>query len=187
MVLGNGHFASSWCRPLGRVFRAVRRGLERAVRQPPDGSWRSGRRRCFGGVAGWRACCNTSGFQLQCAAFFQPARTGSAAVSAAVATPGSIDPGSSSGMPIYEYRCEACGAELEKLQKISDPPLRDCPECSRATLVKQVSASSFRLKGSGWYETDFKTGKKKNGVADSTSDSGAGAGKSTSGAGSSAA
>ncbi|MEY3660129.1 MAG: hypothetical protein RLZZ169_954, partial [Pseudomonadota bacterium] len=64
-------------------------------------------------------------------------------------------------MPIYEYRCEACGAELEKLQKISDPALRECPECGRETMVKLVSATSFRLKGSGWYESDFKTGKKK--------------------------
>ena len=71
-------------------------------------------------------------------------------------------------MPIYEYRCESCGAELEKLQKISDPPLRDCPACGKSALAKLVSASSFRLKGSGWYETDFKTGKKKNGAAEAT-------------------
>ena len=70
-------------------------------------------------------------------------------------------------MPIYEYRCASCGAELEKLQKISDPPLLECPECGKDALVKLVSASSFRLKGSGWYETDFKTGKKKNGAGDS--------------------
>lgn len=69
-------------------------------------------------------------------------------------------------MPIYEYRCESCGADVEKLQKISDPPLRDCPACGKPALAKRVSASSFRLKGSGWYETDFKTGKKKNGAAD---------------------
>ena len=69
-------------------------------------------------------------------------------------------------MPIYEYRCQACGAELEKLQKISDPPLSECPECGKEALVKLVSASSFRLKGGGWYESDFKTGKKKNGVGD---------------------
>jgi putative FmdB family regulatory protein len=69
-------------------------------------------------------------------------------------------------MPIYEYRCESCGAELEKLQKISAPALRECPECGKDTLVKLMSASSFRLKGSGWYETDFKTGKKKNGAAE---------------------
>jgi putative FmdB family regulatory protein len=67
-------------------------------------------------------------------------------------------------MPIYEYKCESCSAVLEKLQKISDEPLRDCPECGKSTLVKLVSAPSFRLKGSGWYETDFKTGKKKNGA-----------------------
>jgi putative FmdB family regulatory protein len=67
-------------------------------------------------------------------------------------------------MPIYEYKCESCSAVLEKLQKISDAPLRDCPECGKSTLVKLVSAPSFRLKGSGWYETDFKTGKKKNGA-----------------------
>jgi putative FmdB family regulatory protein len=72
-------------------------------------------------------------------------------------------------MPIYEYRCTSCSAEMEKLRKISDPPLVQCPECGKDTLVKLVSASSFRLKGSGWYETDFKTGKKKNGVGDADS------------------
>ena len=70
-------------------------------------------------------------------------------------------------MPIYEYRCSACAAELEKLQKIADAPLVECPVCGKPALVKLVSASSFRLKGSGWYETDFKTGKKRNGVAES--------------------
>jgi len=65
-------------------------------------------------------------------------------------------------MPIYEYRCSACGHELEKLQKMSDAPLTDCPECARPALTKLVSATSFRLKGGGWYETDFKTGAKKN-------------------------
>lgn len=75
-------------------------------------------------------------------------------------------------MPIYEYRCTSCGAELEKLQKISDPPLVQCPECGKDALVKLVSASSFRLKGSGWYETDFKTGKKKNGAGDADASSG---------------
>jgi putative FmdB family regulatory protein len=72
-------------------------------------------------------------------------------------------------MPIYEYRCSACGAELEKLRKISDPPLLECPACGKETLIKLVSASSFRLKGSGWYETDFKTGKKKNGAGEDSS------------------
>jgi putative FmdB family regulatory protein len=65
-------------------------------------------------------------------------------------------------MPIYEYQCEACGHKFEKLQKLSDGPLKDCPACSESTLTKLVSAAAFRLKGGGWYETDFKTGKKKN-------------------------
>tara|TARA_B110000305_G_C19311218_1_gene574067 strand:+ start:649 stop:951 length:303 start_codon:yes stop_codon:yes gene_type:complete len=63
-------------------------------------------------------------------------------------------------MPIYEYHCASCGADLEKIQKFSDPVLTDCPSCGKASLKKLVSASSFRLKGSGWYETDFKTKKK---------------------------
>jgi len=64
-------------------------------------------------------------------------------------------------MPIYEYRCERCGHELEKMQKVSDPPLTDCPACGQPTLTKLISAAGFRLKGSGWYETDFKKGDKK--------------------------
>ena len=88
-------------------------------------------------------------------------------------------------MPIYEYRCASCGAELEKLQKISDPPLFECPECGKDTLQKLISASSFRLKGSGWYETDFKTGKKKNGAGEAASE-GAGSADSSTAAGTSA-
>jgi putative FmdB family regulatory protein len=65
-------------------------------------------------------------------------------------------------MPIYEYRCAGCGYEMDRLQKISDPPLTDCPACGRPALQKLVSAAGFRLKGGGWYETDFKSGKKKN-------------------------
>ena len=65
-------------------------------------------------------------------------------------------------MPIYEYQCQKCGNELEALQKISDAPLVDCPGCEAPELKKKVSAAAFRLKGSGWYETDFKTGGKKN-------------------------
>lgn len=65
-------------------------------------------------------------------------------------------------MPIYEYRCAECGHELEKLQKISDAPLVECPVCGKQALQKLVSAAGFRLKGGGWYETDFKRGKKKN-------------------------
>ena len=63
-------------------------------------------------------------------------------------------------MPIYEYRCAACGHELEALQKISDPPLVDCPVCGKAELRKRVTAAAFRLKGTGWYETDFKNSAK---------------------------
>ena len=65
-------------------------------------------------------------------------------------------------MPIYEYQCEACGHVFETLQKISEQPLVDCPNCGKPALKKLVSAAAFRLKGGGWYETDFKTGSKKN-------------------------
>ncbi|MCP5208901.1 MAG: zinc ribbon domain-containing protein [Hahellaceae bacterium] len=65
-------------------------------------------------------------------------------------------------MPIYEYMCKSCGFEKDVLQKLSDQPLTDCPECLQPEFTKQISAAGFRLKGSGWYETDFKTGKKKN-------------------------
>lgn len=65
-------------------------------------------------------------------------------------------------MPIYAYRCDACGHELDALQKISDAPLTDCPDCGAAALKKQLSAPAFRLKGSGWYETDFKKDGKRN-------------------------
>jgi len=59
-------------------------------------------------------------------------------------------------MPIYEYRCEACGFQKEFLQRISDAPLKDCPECGKQSLAKMVTAAGFQLKGSGWYATDFK-------------------------------
>jgi putative FmdB family regulatory protein len=65
-------------------------------------------------------------------------------------------------MPIYEYRCTACGHELEKLQRLSDAPLSVCPDCGEADLQRLVSAAAFRLKGGGWYETDFKKDGKKN-------------------------
>ena len=64
-------------------------------------------------------------------------------------------------MPIYEYRCGACGHYLDALQKMSDAPLRKCPECGKAKLSRLVSAPQFRLKGTGWYETDFKGDKDK--------------------------
>lgn len=70
-------------------------------------------------------------------------------------------------MPIYEYQCSACEHEHEALQKMSDPALTDCPACGKPALVKKVSAAGFRLSGSGWYETDFKSGKKKNLAGDS--------------------
>jgi len=60
-------------------------------------------------------------------------------------------------MPFYEYQCEACSAHVEVLQKISDAPLRKCPTCGKQKLKRLLSAPVFRLKGSGWYETDFKS------------------------------
>lgn len=84
-------------------------------------------------------------------------------------------------MPIYEYQCQACQQHLERLQKISDEPLRVCPACEQPALKKLVSASAFRLKGGGWYETDFKTGNKKNLSADPGSDSGSDSGGGSSG------
>lgn len=74
-------------------------------------------------------------------------------------------------MPIYEYRCEACGHEFEKLQKISDPMITDCPECGQAQVKKLISAAGFRLKGGGWYETDFKKSGKRNLAGDDSSGS----------------
>ena len=65
-------------------------------------------------------------------------------------------------MPIYEYQCEACGHRHEALQKVNDPLLIDCPECGKPALKKLISAAGFRLSGSGWYETDFKSDNKKN-------------------------
>lgn len=63
-------------------------------------------------------------------------------------------------MPIYEYRCDACGNEHEAIRKFSDAPLTTCPACGKDALVKKVSAAGFQLKGSGWYQTDFKGGSK---------------------------
>lgn len=72
-------------------------------------------------------------------------------------------------MPVYEYECQVCGKYLEALQKISEPPLTDCPACGKPELKKLVSAAGFRLKGSGWYETDFKSKDKKKNLHDSAS------------------
>ena len=68
-------------------------------------------------------------------------------------------------MPIYAYRCSACGHAQDVLRKVSDPPLTVCPACGAATFVKQVTAAGFQLKGSGWYVTDFRDGSKKSGKA----------------------
>ena len=65
-------------------------------------------------------------------------------------------------MPIYEYVCKGCNKHHEVLQKINDTPLKKCPACGEERLAKQVSRASFRLSGSGWYETDFKTGNQRN-------------------------
>jgi putative FmdB family regulatory protein len=69
-------------------------------------------------------------------------------------------------MPIYAYRCAACGHAKDVLQKMSDPPLVDCPACGQPRLEKQVTAAGFQLKGSGWYVTDFREGQKKADKAD---------------------
>ena len=61
-------------------------------------------------------------------------------------------------MPIYEYRCTACGHQKDHLQKMSDAPLTTCPACGAETYAKQISAAGFQLKGRGWYATDFKGG-----------------------------
>ncbi len=82
-------------------------------------------------------------------------------------------------MPIYEYQCQACRHEFERLQKVSDKPLSICPECHKPELKKMVSAVAFRLKGGGWYETDFKTGNKKNLSSDAGADGGGSTAKPT--------
>lgn len=79
-------------------------------------------------------------------------------------------------MPIYEYECTACGHGFEAIQKMSDTPLVDCPACAKPQLRKKLSASAFHLKGSGWYQTDFKGGKK---APASEGDSGAASAKET--------
>jgi putative FmdB family regulatory protein len=75
-------------------------------------------------------------------------------------------------MPIYAYRCESCGFEQDLLQKVSDAPLTQCPECQRDTFRKQLTAAGFQLKGSGWYVTDFRSGSSgangSKGAADAT-------------------
>lgn len=83
-------------------------------------------------------------------------------------------------MPIYEYECQECGHQVEVLQKISDDPLTECPACKANAMKKMVSAAGFRLSGSGWYETDFKSKNKKNlAQSDNASASSGGASKSS--------
>jgi putative FmdB family regulatory protein len=73
-------------------------------------------------------------------------------------------------MPIYEYRCGSCSHELDALQKVNDSSLRKCPNCGKLTLRRQMSAPAFRLKGGGWYETDFKgDGEKKRNLVETSS------------------
>lgn len=75
-------------------------------------------------------------------------------------------------MPIYAYKCESCGYAKDVLQKMSDTPLTDCPECGAASFKKQLTAAGFQLKGSGWYVTDFRGGDKSGGAKSSESASG---------------
>lgn len=79
-------------------------------------------------------------------------------------------------MPIYEYRCQACGFEKEFLQKLSDAPISECPACGKATMSKLVSAAGFQLKGTGWYATDFRNNGKP-----AKTDAGSGASEAKSG------
>lgn len=74
-------------------------------------------------------------------------------------------------MPIYEYGCKNCGHQLEVLQKMSDEPLKFCPECGQEELAKLISAVGFRLKGGGWYETDFKSSDKKKNIHEDSNSS----------------
>lgn len=95
-------------------------------------------------------------------------------------------------MPIYEFICDECGHGFESLQKLSDPLPEQCPSCGANKVRKHISAAGFRLKGGGWYETDFKSGQKKNvsgadggkpsGGSDASSDSGGAAAKGADGA-----
>lgn len=71
-------------------------------------------------------------------------------------------------MPIYAYRCEGCGFQKDALQKLSDPPLVDCPQCGQPKLAKQLTAAGFALKGTGWYATDFRDSGKKSTTAEPT-------------------
>lgn len=82
-------------------------------------------------------------------------------------------------MPIYEYRCSACGNKKDILQRLSDPPASECPSCGKHALVKQVTAAGFQLKGTGWYATDFKNSGSKPAEKESKPSDGASSGDST--------
>ena len=84
-------------------------------------------------------------------------------------------------MPIYAYKCESCGHTKDVLQKMSDAPLTDCPQCGAATFKKQLTAAGFQLKGSGWYVTDFRGGAQSGAPAGQASEPGAAAAGSKSG------
>ncbi len=90
-------------------------------------------------------------------------------------------------MPIYAYRCEACGFAKDALQKVSDAPLTDCPACGEAKFKKQLTAAGFQLKGTGWYVTDFRNGASsaKPSTQDATKSEGASTGASDNAASSS--
>jgi len=90
-------------------------------------------------------------------------------------------------VPIYAYKCSACGHAQDVLQKMSDPVLTVCPECGQSTYAKQVTAAGFQLKGSGWYVTDFRDGGKKGQSGGKPAASPAGSGAAASGAGAPAA
>ncbi len=80
-------------------------------------------------------------------------------------------------MPIYEYLCRECNHAFDALQKLSDDPLTDCPDCGKPALRKLLSAPNFRLKGSGWYETDFKDKNQRNLAGDAGKGDNKGSGK----------
>lgn len=84
-------------------------------------------------------------------------------------------------MPIYEYACSSCGHEDDLIQKASERPKRKCPECGRMTFKRKISTPSFHLKGTGWYETDFKNKNAANNGSDAKPDDGAKTSKSDDG------
>ncbi|MFV9474506.1 FmdB family zinc ribbon protein [Advenella sp. RU8] len=81
-------------------------------------------------------------------------------------------------MPIYAYKCSACGHEQDVLQKMSDEPLTVCPKCNQETYAKQVTAAGFQLKGTGWYVTDFRGGNSSSGGSSASSSSSSASGSS---------